>query len=69
MRLKKETESRDSKIEARCTKAQRRLIASKAQLYCGGNISEWLIYAATNFVPGKEDLIDDEKKTKKKGRK
>lgn len=66
MRLKKEKHSKESKIEARCTKDERRMIKAKALTYCEGNISEWLIYAALNFVPGKEDL-DDESKNKKRG--
>ena len=56
MRLKKESKKADEFIGVRCTKEVKNKIKQKASLYTvKGNISEWILYAAANFVPSGEE--------------
>lgn len=66
MRLKRPEKAKNEKIQTRCTTAVLNLIKSKANIYCEGNLSEYVIYASLNFVPGKEDFEDEIKTPAKK---
>lgn len=68
MRLKRPLELKSERIDLRLTKSQKAKLKQKATLYCEGNMAEWVLYAALNFVPGREDLEDDEIKTPAKRR-
>ncbi len=63
MRLKRPVESKNERIDLRLTKAQKNKIKQKAELYCEGNVAEYVLYASLNFVPGKEDFEQEEIKT------
>ena len=64
MRLKKQKQNKTEKKDFRCTEDEANIIQRKANIYTDGNVSEYCLYAALNFVPGKEDF----EKPKKKGR-
>ena len=66
MRLKKESKKADEFIGVRCTKEVKNKIKQKASLYSEGNISEWILYAAANFVPSGEELEDEKPKRRRK---
>ncbi len=68
MRLKKPIKNKVENLTFRCTKDERMQIRRKAALYCEGNISEWILYAALNFIPDKEDF-EDEKPPASRGKK
>jgi hypothetical protein len=42
------------------------IIMCKAGMYCEGNVSQWIRYAALNCMPAKEDLVDEEELILKK---
>jgi len=56
MRLKRTTKYRTKKVESRVTEEEKNYIRTKALLYCEGNESEFIRYAALNFVPEKQDI-------------
>jgi len=56
MRLKKAKQEKNSTVATRCTIPEHNKIQQKANIYCDGNVSEYLLYAALNFVPGREDF-------------
>jgi len=64
MRLKKQKKIRNFYVKARCSETVKNALQCKANIYTDGNLSEYLIYAGLNFIPGKEDFEE-----KKKGRK
>lgn len=59
MRLKRPVESKNERIDLRLTKAHKNKIKQKAELYCEGNVAEYMLYASLNFVPGKEDFEEE----------
>ena len=67
MRLKKSRSNKTATIAARCLQEEWNRAQQKANIYTEGNLSEWVLFAALNYVPGKEDF--EEEPTKKKGRK
>jgi hypothetical protein len=56
MRLKKDKQSSDDQVKARCKTSEKNSIQRKANLYTDGNLSEWIIYASINYVPSKSEL-------------
>ncbi len=66
MRLKKLEDNKTSNINFRCRLEQEYELRRKANIYCEGNLSEYLLYAGLNFLPSKDDF---EVRKKKKGRK
>jgi len=68
MRLKKPVKNKVVNFTFRCTKEESMQLRRKAALYCEGNVSEWVLYSALNFVPSKEDF-EDEKPLASKGKK
>ena len=69
MRLKKDKVTKNRKIEARVSEDQYNQIHRSSLLYCEGNVSEFIAYAALNFVPNKEDLEEEKTPPKRRGRK
>lgn len=61
MRLKKSKKNKTSRLAFRCTEDEENKMQQKANLYTEGNVSEWIIYASLNFVPGKEDFEKNKK--------
>ena len=47
------------RVNLKVTPEELTLIQNKAILYTGGNVSEWIRYAATHAVPPKSDVRDD----------
>ncbi len=69
MRLKKEEKNpREKWIKSRVNNDESNIIQEKADLYTDGNVSEYLRYAALNFVPSKKDLEKPEKEEKNEGK-
>jgi len=66
MRLKRAEKNKSLTISVRCRQEDANKIKQKANIYCDGNISEYLTFAALNFVPGQEDFEDEPKRRKKK---
>lgn len=56
MRLKKQNKNKVSRISARCTQEEENKVQQKANIYTEGNLSEYVLFAALNFVPSKEDF-------------
>jgi uncharacterized protein (DUF1778 family) len=56
VRLKQDKEYKTEFIGFRLTKEHRNEIQLKANIYAEGNISEFVLYAARNFLPQYEDL-------------
>lgn len=56
MALKKDKKKKTGFVGGRCTQIDYNNIKTKANIYCEGNISEWIIYAAKNYVPRKSEL-------------
>lgn len=56
MRLKKPNKNKSERETFRCTKEDSNKIQQKANIYTEGNVSEYLLFAALNFVPSKEDF-------------
>lgn len=67
LRLKSQNISKDSQHTFRCTSEEMNKIRQKAELYTGGNISQWVLYCAMNYVPSGDEL--EEKETNKRRRK
>lgn len=66
VRLKTTKDNKTGRITFRCKVKEENKIKQKANIYCEGNISEYILYAALNFVPGKEDFEIEVKKGKRK---
>lgn len=64
MRLKKQNKNKTSRVAFRCTDANYNKIQQKANIYTEGNLSEYLLFAALNFVPSKEDFEENKKEKK-----
>ena len=56
MRLKKKKTNKTEPVNFRCTLEEFQLIQRKALLYTEGNLSEFIVFASTEFVPSKEDF-------------
>lgn len=63
MRLKKAKKNKTERVIFRCTEEDLNHFMRKALLYTEGNLSEYLTFAAKEFVPDKDDF---EKPVKKK---
>ena len=61
MRLKKPQKNKTDNLVFRCTKEERNQIKRKANIYTEGNLSEWILFAALNCVPDKNDFEDEKK--------
>lgn len=59
MRLKKKKERKEDQIQIRCKTSEKNEIQAKANLYTEGNLSEFILYAAKNYVPSKKELQND----------
>lgn len=59
-RLKQDKVYKASFIGLRCTEEQFNEIKIKANIYTEGNLSEYVLYAALNFVVNYEDLESPE---------
>lgn len=69
MRLKNTKKSKTSRVAFRCTENEENKMQQKANIYTEGNISEYIIFAALNFVPSKSDFEQEENKGPPKKRK
>ena len=58
IRLASMMKSEKKMINVRVTPEQKKQIVENAKKYCGGNISQWLIYSGTKLHPKKKDLVD-----------
>lgn len=56
MRLNKKKSNKTERVQLRCSIEEFNRIQTKANLYTEGNVSEYLLYVALEFVPGAEDL-------------
>jgi len=56
MRIKKKKKTKSEWIACRVSKEEQNDIKIKANLYTEGNVSEWLIHAARNYAPKREEL-------------
>jgi len=56
MRLKKPKTNKTQRITFRCVESDMNAMMRKACIYTEGNLSEYILYAALNFVPSKEDF-------------
>lgn len=56
LRLKSLKEKKDEAVGFRCKEFDKNSLQGKADLYTGGNLGEWLIYAGLNYVPSKDEL-------------
>jgi predicted DNA-binding protein (MmcQ/YjbR family) len=53
-------------INVKCDDETIKKLQENADLYAGGNLSEWLRYTGLNYVPKSSELSNPPKKTKKK---
>lgn len=60
MKLKKSKSNKTENIHSRCTEEEKNKMQTRANLYTNGNLSEYILFAALNFVPNKEDLEEGE---------
>ena len=49
-------ETKDERISIKLTEKEKRLLERKALLYAEGNLSRYLIYCGSNFIPDKNEL-------------
>lgn len=57
MRLRKKKRNyKTTGITFKLKEREKNKIKQKAALYCEGNVSEWVLYAATNHVPNQNDI-------------
>ena len=59
MRLKKQNKNKSERTTFRSTEKELHKIQQKANIYTEGNVSEYILFAALNFVPSKEDFEED----------
>ena len=64
MRIKKKESVKDEKLTFRLSRMELNSIVAKAKTYCEGNISEWLVHAATKYIPSGDELEDEIKTTR-----
>lgn len=57
MRLKRKKEYRTEHLRVRCKEEIKNELQRKANIYTEGNLSEYILFAALNFVPKKSDLV------------
>lgn len=57
--LKTEKDNKSYRINLRCTLKEFYDIKKKALVYCDGNISEYVTYAARSYMPSKDELKKD----------
>lgn len=67
MRLKKAKTNKNRAINFKCLESDFNKIKQKASIYTDGNVSEYVLFAALNFVPSKDDFEEEqnEKQCKK----
>jgi len=58
MKLKKRINNKKKILGFRVNEIEFNKIKLKANLYCNGNISNWLASAALNYKPNREELED-----------
>lgn len=56
MKLKKRNQNKKKILGFRVTEAEYNKIKIKANLYCDGTISNWLVNAALNYKPNRNDF-------------
>ena len=66
MRLRKNKNNKNGRTSFRRTEEEINKIQQKANIYTDGNISEYILFAALNFVPSKEDFEDEKPKSRKR---
>lgn len=66
MRLKKGNNNKIKRVTFRSTEHENNKLQQKANIYTDGNLSEYILFAALNFVPSKEDFEEEKPKGKKK---
>ena len=69
MILKKHNRNKVDNVTFRCTREERMAMKRKAAIYNEGNLSSYILYAALNFIPDKNDFEIEIKTALKKGRK
>ena len=67
-RLKKNKTNKSERFIFRCTEEEKNQIMRKALLYTEGNVSEYILFAAKEFVPDKDDFEKEEELPKPKRR-
>jgi len=65
MRLKKNKTNKTSRVTFRCVEAEENKLQQKANIYTDGNLSEYILFAALNFVPSKDDFEEEKPNGKK----
>ena len=55
--LKKIVDEKRKNFTMRMSPEEAREVQEKADTYTGGNVSQWLRYAAVNHVPKKSELV------------
>ena len=65
MRLKKAKKNKTESVGVRCKQDEYNALQRKANIYTDGNLSEYVLFAALNFVPSKEDFELEEKEGEK----
>ena len=68
MRLKKNKNNKTHRTTFRSTEEEFNKLQQKANIYTDGNVSEYILFAALNFVPSKEDFEEEKSPSKRKGR-
>ena len=66
MRLKKQNKNKTKRIAFRSTEGEFNKMQQKANIYTEGNLSEYILFAALNFVPSKDDFEEEIKPKKRK---
>jgi len=61
MRLKKNKNNKTERLVSRCTDEDKNKAQQKANIYTDGNLSEYILFAALNFVPNKDDFEKEKK--------
>lgn len=68
MQLKRPMETKSERIDLRVSKEIKNKIRQKAALYTNGKLSEYILYAALNFVASIEDFEETKSPAKKRGK-
>ena len=56
MRIKKKRKVKSKQVTLRANEKELNAMKRKANLYTEGNLSEWIIYAASNHTVPKDEL-------------
>lgn len=56
MELKQTKKNRTETIKIRCSIEEYNRLQTLANLYCNGNLSQFMRYSGLNFIPGIEDF-------------